>query len=70
MFIQNVFDDRNSSMLVMCDHTFSLFSGIAKTIHMGDRMTNHIMRGLSNKKIWLIAIIDHKKRVYGKENLW
>lgn len=65
-----MFVDRNSPMLVMCDHTFSLFSGIMKTIHMGDRMTNHIMCGLNNNKIWLIAIIDHQKRIYGKENLW
>jgi hypothetical protein len=43
-------------MLDMCDRTFSLFSGITKTIHMGDRMTNHIMHGLSNNKIWLIMI--------------
>ncbi len=69
MLIQNMFVDRNSPMLVMCDHTFLFFSGIPKTIHMGDKMTNH-MRGLNNNKIWFIAIIDHKKRVYIKKNLW
>jgi hypothetical protein len=28
------------------------------------------MRGLNNNKIWFIAIIDHKKKVYSKKNLW
>jgi hypothetical protein len=62
MLRQNMFLHKNDSMLlVIGDHTFFLFSGVAKIIHLKKRMENHTTLGLSTYKVCFPTIITHKK---------
>jgi len=48
-------------LMVICDHTFCLFGGIAKIVCLGNRMANYTTYGLNNSRGHLAIIIDFFK---------
>jgi hypothetical protein len=48
-------------LMVICDDTFCLFSGVAKIVCLGNRMANYITNGLNNSRGHLAIVIDFLK---------
>ncbi len=62
LLCQNMFLHKSSPMLmVICDHTFCPFGGIAKIVCLGNRMANYTTNGLNNSKGHLAIVIDFFK---------
>jgi hypothetical protein len=53
-------------LLVKCDHTFLLLSGIVEIICLWNKVGNYITCGLNKSKSHLINVIDNKKITRGE----
>jgi hypothetical protein len=48
-------------LMVICDHTFRFFCGIAKIVCLGNKMANYTTNGLNNSRGHFATLIDFLK---------
>jgi hypothetical protein len=56
-------------LMVICDHTFHLFGGIAKIVCLGNKMAKYTTNGLNNNRGHLATVIDFLKMLRKSEHV-